>query len=35
LQGKGIPVLDIEDEYSTASFARLKTRIEAFLEMIG
>ena len=35
LQGKGLPVLDIEDEYSTSSFARLKTRIEAFLEMIG
>ncbi len=35
LTGKGIPVMDIEDEYSTSSFARLKTRIEAFLEMIG
>lgn len=34
-QGKNIPVLDIEDEYSTSSFARLKTRIQAFLEMIG
>jgi len=35
LKGRGIPVLDIEDEYSTSSFARLKTRVQAFLEMIG
>jgi len=29
------PVLYIEDEYSTSSLGRIKTRIEAFLEMIA
>ena len=29
------PVLYIEDEYSTSSLGRVKTRIEAFLEMIA
>jgi benzoyl-CoA reductase/2-hydroxyglutaryl-CoA dehydratase subunit BcrC/BadD/HgdB len=29
------PVLYLEDEYSASSPARLKTRVEAFLEMIG
>lgn len=31
----GAPVLYLEDEYSTSSLARVKTRIEAFLEMIA
>lgn len=31
----GIPVLYLEDEYSTSTLSRLKTRIEAFLEMIA
>ncbi|MFC1944368.1 2-hydroxyacyl-CoA dehydratase subunit D [Chloroflexota bacterium] len=34
-QAKDIPVLDIEDEYSISSIERLKTRVQAFLEMIG
>ena len=35
LEGAGFPVLCIEDEYTMASMARLKTRVQAFLEMIG
>lgn len=35
LESAGTPVLYIEDEYSTSSMGRLKTRIEAFLEMIA
>jgi benzoyl-CoA reductase/2-hydroxyglutaryl-CoA dehydratase subunit BcrC/BadD/HgdB len=35
LQGKGLPVLEIEGDYSTPSITRLKTRVQAFLEMIG
>lgn len=31
----GIPVLYLEDEYSVSALGRLKTRIEAFLEMIA
>lgn len=31
----GIPVLYLEEEYSTSTLGRLKTRIEAFLEMIS
>jgi len=34
IESFGIPVLYLEDEYSTSTLARLKTRIEAFLEMI-
>ena len=30
-----VPVLHLEDEYSMASIARLRTRIQAFLEMIA
>ena len=30
-----VPVLYLEDEYSSSSMGRLKTRIEAFLEMIA
>jgi len=35
IESSGTPVLYVEDEYSTSSLARLKTRIEAFLEMIA
>ncbi len=35
IESLGTPVLYIEDEYSTSSLARLKTRIEAFVEMIS
>jgi len=35
LEKEGIPCLHIEDEYSMVSIARLKTRVQAFLEMIG
>ncbi len=35
IESTGIPVLYIEDEYSTSSLGRVKTRIEAFLEMIA
>jgi len=35
IESTGTPVLYIEDEYSTSSLGRTKTRIEAFLEMVG
>lgn len=35
LQERGLPVLSLEEEYSTSGIARLKTRVQAFLEMIG
>ena len=35
IEKKGVPVLYLEDEYSASGFARVKTRIEAFLEMIA
>jgi bzd-type benzoyl-CoA reductase N subunit len=35
IESAGTPVLYLEDEYSTSTLARLKTRIEAFLEMIA
>lgn len=35
IEAAGVPVLYLEDEYSTSSLARVKTRIEAFLEMIA
>jgi benzoyl-CoA reductase subunit C len=35
IESTGTPVLYLEDEYSTSTLARLKTRIEAFLEMIA
>lgn len=31
----GIPTLDLEDDYTVTSFPRLKTRVQAFLEMIS
>ena len=35
IESTGTPVLYIEDEYSVSSLSRVKTRIEAFLEMIA
>jgi benzoyl-CoA reductase subunit C len=35
IESTGTPVLYLEDEYSTSTLARVKTRIEAFLEMIA
>jgi benzoyl-CoA reductase subunit C len=35
IESTGTSVLYIEDEYSTSSLGRVKTRIEAFLEMIA
>jgi len=35
LQGLGLPVLHLEEDYSTAAMERLKTRVQAFTEMIG
>ena len=35
IESKGIPVLYIEDQYSQATISRLRTRVQAFLEMIG
>lgn len=35
IESTGTPVLYIEDEYSTSSLGRTKTRIEAFLEMVA
>jgi benzoyl-CoA reductase subunit C len=34
IESTGTPVLYLEEEYSTATLPRMKTRIEAFLEMI-
>jgi len=35
IESNGTPVLYLEDEYSTSALGRVKTRIEAFLEMIA
>ena len=35
LQGKGIPCLKIETDYGMEDMGQLKTRVEAFLEMVG
>jgi benzoyl-CoA reductase/2-hydroxyglutaryl-CoA dehydratase subunit BcrC/BadD/HgdB len=35
IESQGVPVLYVEDEYSMSSIGRLRTRIEAFLEMLG
>ena len=35
IEATGTPVLYLEDEYSISTLVRLKTRIEAFLEMIA
>jgi benzoyl-CoA reductase/2-hydroxyglutaryl-CoA dehydratase subunit BcrC/BadD/HgdB len=34
LQEKGVPVLKIETDYGMEDMGQLKTRIEAFLEMV-
>ncbi|MHB1421011.1 MAG: 2-hydroxyacyl-CoA dehydratase, partial [Bacillota bacterium] len=34
LQAKGYPVLHIEDDYSATTIGQLKTRVQAFLEMV-
>jgi benzoyl-CoA reductase subunit C len=35
IESKNTPVLYIEDQYSTSAIARLRTRIQAFLEILG
>ncbi len=35
IESAGAPVLYLEDEYSTSTLGRVKTRVEAFLEMIA
>ncbi len=35
IEATGTPVLYLEDEYSMSTIARLRTRIQAFLEVIG
>ena len=35
IESRGIPVLYIEDQYSQATISRLRTRVQAFMEMIG
>jgi len=35
IESAGVPVLYLEDEYSTSTLPRVKTRIEAFMEMIA
>jgi len=35
IESKGVPVLYLEDEYSMSTIGRLRTRIQAFLELLG
>jgi len=35
VESKGVPVLYVEDEYSMSTIGRLRTRIQAFLELIS
>jgi bzd-type benzoyl-CoA reductase N subunit len=35
LESSGVSVFYLEDDYSTSSLARVKTRVEAFIEMVG
>ncbi|UCD08162.1 MAG: 2-hydroxyacyl-CoA dehydratase [Dehalococcoidales bacterium] len=35
IESNGTPVLYIEDEYSQSTISRLRTRVQAFLEMMG
>jgi bzd-type benzoyl-CoA reductase N subunit len=35
IESTGIPVLYLEDEYSMSTIGRLRTRIQAFLELLG
>ena len=34
-ESQDLPLLNLEDQYSTGTIGQLKTRIQAFLEMIG
>jgi bzd-type benzoyl-CoA reductase N subunit len=35
IEAKGVPVLYVEDEYSMSTIGRLRTRVQAFLEVLG
>jgi bzd-type benzoyl-CoA reductase N subunit len=35
VEAKGVPVLYVEDEYSMSTIGRLRTRVQAFLELLG
>jgi benzoyl-CoA reductase/2-hydroxyglutaryl-CoA dehydratase subunit BcrC/BadD/HgdB len=35
IESKGVSVLYVEDEYSMSTIGRLRTRVQAFLEMLG
>jgi benzoyl-CoA reductase/2-hydroxyglutaryl-CoA dehydratase subunit BcrC/BadD/HgdB len=35
IESKGVPVLYVEDEYSMSTIGRLRTRVQAFLELIS
>ena len=35
IESNGTPVLYLEDEYSMSTIGRLRTRIQAFLELLG
>jgi benzoyl-CoA reductase subunit C len=35
IEAKGTPVLYLEDEYSMSTIGRLRTRVQAFLELLG
>jgi len=35
IEAKGVPVLYVEDEYSMSTIGRLRTRVQAFLELLG
>jgi benzoyl-CoA reductase/2-hydroxyglutaryl-CoA dehydratase subunit BcrC/BadD/HgdB len=35
IESEGTPVLYLEDEYSMSTIGRLRTRIQAFLELLG
>jgi benzoyl-CoA reductase/2-hydroxyglutaryl-CoA dehydratase subunit BcrC/BadD/HgdB len=35
LKALGIPVLELESEYASSGYGQLKTRVQAFLEMIS
>jgi bzd-type benzoyl-CoA reductase N subunit len=35
VEAKGVPVLYVEDEYSMSTIGRLRTRVQAFLEMLS
>jgi len=35
LEGKGLPVLQLDEDYPTSSIARLKIRVQAFVEVVA